>query len=147
MNKEFVKGVDYIGVSVTFVCHDGKGRILMHKRNSNCRDEHDRWDTGGGGLRFGEKVEDCLQREVKEEYCAEVLDHELIAVTDLHREHNGKPTHWICFTYKVLVDPEKVKIGEPEKFDDLKWFTLDTLPKNLHSQLPKFFEKWRSKLL
>jgi hypothetical protein len=30
--------------------------------------------------------------------------------------------------FKVLVDPGKVAIGEPHKFSDLKWFTLDKLP-------------------
>ena len=56
------KGVDYIGITVSFVCHDGTGNYLMNKRSVNCRDEHGTWDFGGGGLEIGEKIEDCLKK-------------------------------------------------------------------------------------
>lgn len=65
------KGVDYIGVGVSYYCHDGHGKYLMNKRGMNCRDEHGAWDFGGGGIDFGEKVEETLQRELREEYCVE----------------------------------------------------------------------------
>jgi hypothetical protein len=45
------------------------------------------------------------------------------------------------------VDREKAKIGEPHKFDDIGWFTLSTLPAEVHSQLPKFLELYKNKLL
>lgn len=47
------KGEDYTGVSIVYLCHDGKGRYLLAKRSVNCRDEHGVWDCGGGGLEFG----------------------------------------------------------------------------------------------
>lgn len=68
------KGIDYTGVSVVFFCHDCKGRILMAKRSQNCRDEKGKWDIGGGGLDFGENVDETLAKEIMEEYCAEILD-------------------------------------------------------------------------
>ena len=46
-------GIDYIGISTPFYCHNGKGFFLLHKRNQNCRDEHGAWDTGSGKLEFG----------------------------------------------------------------------------------------------
>ena len=72
------KGVDYIGVSVIYFCHDGAGKFVMAKRSKNARDEQGRWDIGGGGLEFGEFVEDALCREVKEEYCTDVLGCEFL---------------------------------------------------------------------
>ena len=57
------KGVDFTGVAIVFICHDGNGNILMHKRSQNCRDEQGRWDIGGGSLEFGHLVEDTLKRE------------------------------------------------------------------------------------
>jgi hypothetical protein len=30
------KGVDYIGVTVVFACHDGEGNYLFAKRGKNC---------------------------------------------------------------------------------------------------------------
>ena len=118
----------------------------MAKRSKNCRDEQELWDTGAGALEFGDKVEERLRKEIKEEYCTEVLDYEFLGFRDMHRENNGIKTHWIGLIFKVLIDKTKVKNGEPHKFDELKWFTFDTLPKELHSQLPFIFEKYKDKL-
>lgn len=51
------KGIDYIGVSVVYFCHDGRGSFVMHKRGPSTRDEHSCRDIGGGGLEFGENIE------------------------------------------------------------------------------------------
>ena len=51
-------GIDYIGVSTPFYCHDGQGNFLFHKRSQKCRDEQGRWDTGSGKLEFGLTVEE-----------------------------------------------------------------------------------------
>lgn len=131
-----IKGIDYPGVSVSFYCHDGNGKYLFHKRGAGCRDEHGRWDNGGGGLKFGEKIEDALIREIKEEYCTDILEKEFLGVREAHREHEGKPTHWVVIFYKVLVDPKTIAIGEPDKCEELGWFTLDNLPEPLHSMVP-----------
>lgn len=40
-------GVDYIGVCVVYLCHDGQGNFVMNKRGKNCRDEVGKWDIGG----------------------------------------------------------------------------------------------------
>lgn len=59
------RGIDYIGNSVVYFCHDGKGNFVMAKRSANARDEHGKWDIGGGGLEFGEKVEDEFEKRNK----------------------------------------------------------------------------------
>ena len=133
------KGIDYIGVTIVYFCHDGVEKFVMAKRSKNARDEQSTWDIGGGGLEFGESVEDGLRREIGEEYCTEVLGHEFLGYRDVHREKDGVPTHWIALDFKVRIDPAKVAIGEPHKFDDVGFFTLDTIPENIHSQLPEFF--------
>src|SRR5690606_24260841 len=33
-------------VSVVFVCHDGRGRVLLARRGAGARDEPGTWDTG-----------------------------------------------------------------------------------------------------
>ncbi|MBI4086398.1 NUDIX hydrolase [Candidatus Kaiserbacteria bacterium] len=122
-----------------YICHDGKGNILMHKRTERCRDEHGCWDCGGGGVKLGEKIEDALVREVKEEYLVEPLEYALLGHRELFREHAGQPTHWIAFDFKVLVDPERVGIGEPDKASDIGWFPFRNLPDPLHSAIPDTF--------
>jgi len=140
------KGEDYTGVTVVYACHDGKGNYLLNKRGANCRDEQGTWDPGGGGVDFGDTVEGTLRKEIKEEYCADVLGYEFLGFRDVHRIHNKKRTHWIALDFKVLIDPAQVKNGEPHKLDELSWFTLDTLPEPLYSQYPFFLEKYKDKL-
>jgi ADP-ribose pyrophosphatase YjhB (NUDIX family) len=140
------KGLDYTGVSVVYFCHDGKGNFLMQKRGKNCRDEHGRWDIGGGGVEFGVPIEENLKNEIKEEYSTEVLGYDFLGFRDVHRENNGKKTHWIALDFKVLVNPDMVKNGEPHKFDEVKWFTLNTLPSPIHFQLENFLKDYNKKL-
>lgn len=140
------KGEDYIGVTVSYFCHDGAGNFVLSKRSVNCRDEHGRWDNGGGGLEFGDGVEDTLKKEIAEEYGARVIEHEFLGYREAHREHDGKRTHWIALYFKVLVDPAEVKNCEPHKFDAVEWFQLDALPHPLHSQLPRALEQFREQL-
>ena len=144
--ENIVKGIDHIGVCVVYFCHDGKGNFVMARRTENTNDEHGRWDIGGGALDFGESVEGALRREIREEYCTDVLVAEFLGFRDVHRTHNGKKTHWIALDFKVLVDPSKISIGEPHKFDKLGWFTLESMPGNIHSQLPVFFDKYKDRL-
>lgn len=148
MTLDLKKGTDFIGVSIVYFCHDGKGNFVMAKRSQNSRDEKGRWDIGGGGLEFGDTVENTLKKEIKEEYCTDVLSFEFLGYRDVHREQEGKKTHWIALDFKVLIDPKQVKNGEPHKFDDVKWFTLKTLPdeKEIHSQIPNFLKSYRGKL-
>jgi 8-oxo-dGTP pyrophosphatase MutT (NUDIX family) len=146
MGDAVKKGEDYTGITIVYFCHDGRGNFLLSKRTAQCRDEHGSWDPGGGALEFGDTVKDTLRKEIAEEYGTEVLAHEFLGYRDVHREHEGRPTHWIALDFKVLVDRSKVKNGEPHKFERLEWFTLENLPQPLHSQFPYFLEKYRGRL-
>lgn len=134
------RGIDHIGAGVSFVIHDGQGRILLQKRGAQARDEQGRWDTGGGAIEFGESFEDTLKREVREELSCDIIKAEFLTVYDAHRQHEGQPTHWVQVIFAVQVDPAAVSIGEPHKIDQLGWFTSKTLPSPLHSQFHKSFE-------
>ncbi len=138
-----IKGVDYTGVTVSFFCHDGEGNFVLTLRSTNCRDEHGRWDFGGGGLRFGETLEEGLKREVCEEYGTAPIDIIFLGFDEVFRVHEEKKTHWLSFRYKVLVDRASVINNEPDKHEDLKWCTLDTLPSPLHSQVVASLEKYK----
>lgn len=131
-------GINHIGVTMNFYCMDGKGKILLHKRGKGCRDEIGRWDNGGGQLEFGETPEHGVLREVKEELgCkAEILE-QLPAISAI-RVQNGIKTHWLAIGFIVKVDPKKVKIMEKDKIADIGWFTLDNLPRPLHSALRRY---------
>ena len=140
------KGVDFVGVAVAYLCHDGKGNILFNKRGKNTRDEQGTWDIGAGGIEIGDTAVETLRKEIKEEYCTDVLDYEFLGYRDVLREHNSKKTHWLMIDFKVLVDRKKVKNGEPHKFDAIEWFTLKSLPTPIISPFPNFLEKYKDKL-
>lgn len=133
--EKFQKGIDYIGAACVFFCHDGKGRLLMQKRGENCRDERGRWDCGSGSLEFGETFEQAARREIKEEYRVMPKRLKLCGVRNVLRTHEGRRTHWVVVVFSALVDPRKVRNGEPHKFDAIGWFDPKRLPRPLHSTL------------
>jgi len=146
MDQPLKKGEDYTGIAVVYMCHDGRGNFLLNKRGSGARDEHHRWDCGGGALELHDTVEGTLKKEIKEEYGTEAIGYTFLGFRDVHRTQGGKPTHWISLDFKVLVNREMAKNGEPHKFDEVGWFTLEKFPEPLHSQFPFFLEKYKDKL-
>ena len=134
------KGVDYIGVTCVFYCHDGDGNFLLHQRSESCKDEQATWACGGGSLEFGEEFDEGVRREIKEEYCTDVLDLKFAGVTNVRRRNwENLPTHWIALIFAALVDPSKVAIGDPEKMLQLGWFEPDQFPEPKHSMLIRHF--------
>ncbi|WP_449062250.1 N-6 DNA methylase [Planomonospora algeriensis] len=129
-------------VSCVFVCHDGRGRILLARRGQGARDEPGAWDCGAGALEYGESFEAAIAREVREEYSADVLELEQIGVRNVVRRE--PPSHWVAVVFAVRVDPAAVVIGEPHKFDELGWFAPDALPDPVHSQLPQTLALFRA---
>lgn len=139
-SKQLKKGVDCIGVCCVFYCHDGKGNLLMHKRSKNCRDEQGCWDVGGGSLEFGEEFEEGVKREIKEEYCADVLDLKFAGVTNVIRQNGKQKTHWVALLFTAKVDPKQVRIGDPEAMDEIGWFDENNFPQPAHSKFSEHFE-------
>ncbi len=134
------RGIDYIGVCVCFIVHDGEGQILLQKRGPKARDEQGRWDIGGGAIEFGESTDQAIRREIAEEYCCEPLKVDFLVAYDAHRQHNGAKTHWVALVHAIKVDPAKIKIGEPDKITEVGWFTSQNLPTPLHSQFQKSYQ-------
>jgi 8-oxo-dGTP pyrophosphatase MutT (NUDIX family) len=134
-------GVDYVGVTTSFYCHDGEGNFVFALRNKNCRDEHGRWDPGAGGLDVENTLEENVLKEVMEEYgCRGIVEEWLPPIT-LFREHEGQKTHWLAIGAFVRVNREDVKIMETHKFDNLIWRSLSDLPEPLHSGFQYHFNE------
>lgn len=134
------KGIDYIGVTVCFYCHDGHGNLLLQKRSKNCRDEQGAWDCGGGSMNFGETFEETVRREICEEYCCAPEKLNFAGVQNVIRTNGSTKSHWIALIFVALLDAEVVKIGDQDKMEEIGWFRLNALPSPLHSMYLHHFE-------
>ncbi len=142
-------GIDYVGISVGFFCHDGQGHFVFHKRSQNCRDQQGTWDYGGGQLEFGEQPEEAMWRELKEEYgCGGTID-EVLPPNSCITKYPDHTSHWVVLPYIVRVNRNDVIMGEPKSMDAIGWFSLSNLPKPLHpgvesdlAQYKTFLEKY-----
>jgi len=152
MTKSSKPGINYIGISTPFYCNDGKGNFVLHKRGKKARDEKGRWDFGGGQLQIGEEVKRGVLREVKEEWGVVGRIQEQLEAHSIFRLQNEIKTHWLAIPFFIKVDIKKAKIMESEKFSEMGIFTLDNLPKPLHSgakytmkHYSKNFNKYKNK--
>lgn len=141
-------GIDCIGVSTSFYCHDEKGRWLLHKRSEKCRDEKGVWDAGGGKLEFGLTLEENVLKEVREEYCVSgLIQQQLPAITLLRKSEGAAVTHWVVIPFILLIPDEeihKVGLGDREKMIELGWFSLDKRPHPLHSGFQKTTQLYKN---
>lgn len=132
------KGVDYIGVTCGCLCLSQDGKILLQKRGRKVRDEQGKWDIGGGSVDFGERPEEAIVREMKEELGIKLKDLKFLGVETMFRtDHHGQRTHWISFEYSgIVTNPQGLKIEEDGKIEEFAWFTKDNLPEPLHPIIP-----------
>lgn len=141
------KGIDYTGIAVVPILHDGQGNYLFGLRTDKCKDEQWRWDAlGPGGLEYGETIEEGIIREVREEAGTTPFNIEFLGIREVFKNSEGDTVHWLSLDYRAQVDPEKVKINEPEKFSEITWCPIGAVPQPQHSQLPVFFKNNRDKL-
>lgn len=97
-------------------------RLLKHGASS--------WAPPGGHLEFGETFEQCAIREVREETDLEIVNPQLIGVTnDIFAEDNK---HYVSiFLSTKYHDEKEFRNLEPEKVVSWEWFDIDQLPTNL----------------
>lgn len=132
------RGKSYVGISTGAAIFNQKGELFLAKRSQNARDEHGTWDVCGGGLEWGLTLEENMRQEMLEEF-------NIITNSPLHyvrlkeafrTDQKGHKTHWLSIGYIVILSNDEVaqiKINEPDKFDEMGWFSLDELPTPLHS--------------
>ncbi len=136
-------GSKHIVVPCAFIIKEGK--LLMSLRNDPHRpDYHEHWEFPGGGVEYGESMEENIVREVKEEVGLNIEVITLLQHIQVERQAfpNG-------FSYQVYLVPYVCRItdnGEPELSDEetlgVKWFDLDeVLQYPLVGENARMFEK------
>ena len=122
------KGTDYIGVGVGAVIFNSDGKVFLAKRGREARNESGRWEFPGGGVEFGETLEQALVREVMEEYGIAIEVQALFDVVNhiIPREKQ----HWVSPTYLCRIKCGTPCIREPNKCDEIGWYNLREIPED-----------------
>jgi len=116
-----------VGISV-IVINDKK--ILFGKRKGS--HGSGTWAFQGGHLEMYETFEQTAKRELKEEtnLDVEILDKNLFAVTNDFFKKEDK--HYVTLYLRARTDnPNALKLMDPEKCDEWKWFGLNDFPEPL----------------
>lgn len=111
------------------------GKILLIKRQGSHGAET--WAPPGGHINFGETVENCAKREVKEEMDIEIKNLKVIGFTnDLFKKDKK---HYI--TILVFSDWKSGKEKtDGREMSEFGWFSWNDLPKPLFIPLKNFVE-------
>jgi len=83
-----------------------------------------KWVVPGGHIELGERMEDALRREVKEETNLDIRDIEFICFQEfIYDGRFWKPSHFIFFDYACRTDSTQVQLNE--EAEEYIWVTLD----------------------
>jgi 8-oxo-dGTP diphosphatase len=131
-------------VGVGAVILDGD-QILLEKRKNE--PSKGKWSVLGGLVELGERMEEAVVREVKEETGLEVYEPRLVDVVDYVRlgERGAVMYHYVIVDYLVAV-----KSGEPKAASDadaLKWVPFNEVEEyDLTESFRQFFRRNQQKL-
>jgi 8-oxo-dGTP diphosphatase len=123
-----------IGVGVLVV---RGGRVLLGER-LGAHGAHT-WAPPGGHLEFGETVESCARREVREETGLEIDGVKEAPYTSDVFEADRK--HYITLFVTAQSDSGEPVVREPAKCSDWKWFSWGDLPRPLFAPLKTLFAR------
>jgi len=120
-------GTDWMpGVTAGALAVNAEGEVLLQRRRDNGK-----WGIPGGGVEIGERIEDAVCRETKEETGYEVRCGRLIAVRSgrgcTATYPDGNKYWYLGFLYVVEICGGKPR-SETEESTGLGWFRPDGLP-------------------
>jgi len=123
------KGKDYIGVGCGALIVNENNEVLLTKRGEKSRNNIGAWTQPGGSVEFGEKIEDAILREIREEVGVDIELLRLLVVTSHIMPEEGQ--HWVPATYLAKIKSGEPKNLEPGKISEVKWFNINEVPENL----------------
>ena len=117
------------------------GKILLGRR-FNTGYEDGNYGLPSGHIEEGESPEDCAVRETEEEIGIKVDDLEFVTVI-----YNtlGNWGYYVDFFFITDKYQGVIKNLEQDKCDDLSWFPLNELPKNIVPEVKMAIENYSKK--
>ena len=104
------------------------GKVLLLKR-ANTGYEDGNYSLIAGHLDGGETAKQCIMHEAEEEASIKLKPANLKVVHVMHRYRPDR--EYIDIYLKANLWEGDVTNMEPDKCDELKWFPLEKLPKNI----------------
>lgn len=104
-----------------------KGKVLILQRSKDEDVFPGLWEIPGGGVEFGESVEDALIRETKEETGLNVSILQPVNVFDYLREKEDLLVHAIQLNFIVKMIGGKIKMSD--EHDNFAWITAKDMEK------------------
>ena len=99
-----------------------EGRVLLGQRKGAHGAGSYAWC--GGHLEFGETLEQCAIREVREETGLVVRSLKLLCVSNII----AYGQHYVDFEFTTQVEPGQPQVCEPDKIEGWAWYDIDNLP-------------------
>lgn len=143
MRNELVSGKDYIGVGVGALIIKNNEVLLLLR---NKEPEAGSWTIIGGKVEFGERIEDAVLREVREEIGVEGKIVANLGVTNHIME--VEKIHYVSTRFLVEIEGKPYNV-EINSHKDMKWFNVDKLPDNITlttKEALQAFEDFRNSL-
>jgi len=113
-NKELS---DIVKVTAAMLVKDGK--IIIAKRGPDDK-LADKWEFPGGKIEINETPEQCLKREMKEEFDIEVSVGEYLGSSVYHYDHMSIE----LLAYRTYWESGEIELKD---HDDFKWILLEQL--------------------
>lgn len=106
------------------------GAVILNPDNKLLICRSTKWNgkyvIPGGHIELGEKMEDALIREVKEETALEIYDIQLLSLKEsIYGKNFGDKRHFIFIDYLCRTDSSQVKLND--EFDSYQWISLTEL--------------------
>lgn len=117
-NKEIRVGCNTIIVK--------NGKILLGKRGSGYG--QGTWGFPGGHLELDEDLIDGAEREIKEELGLTDQKLEFLSITEGVRDE----AHYIQVNFIIKDFKGEVKLMEPDRCEEWRFFEIDNLPENIY---------------
>ena len=99
--------------------------LLALRQNTGFNDGM--YELPGGHVDLGEDLINTMIREAKEELCI-TLERKDLKIKFVFHDYR---VNYLKFIISATKYTGELKVGEPEKCKEIKWFNLDELPENM----------------
>lgn len=130
-------------IGINPIILDEEGKILLGLRK-NCYGAGT-WGLPGGKLQMFETFEETAVREIKEETNLDVMVEDIDVINLANSFDLNSETHFIQIGVLVKKYEGLLKVMEPEKCEELRFFDLDNLPEHLFVSTKMNIELYKMK--